>query len=312
MNFLVTGATGLLGSLLTKKLLRDGHKVFALTRRSPDDSDLPTHDALTWLSWRPEEPLDLEPTIAIDGVFHLAGETVAHRWTEETKAKILSSRVESTKQLIRSLRVLPSKPKKVIFASAVGIYGFDSPEVKSEASTSGTGFLASVVSAWEEEMKKCDFADCIAIRLGIVLSTKGGALSKILTPFKLGLGGPIGSGENFMSWIHIEDAVDLMLYYAYESKTSSVTSSVGFKVVNAVAPNPVSNKVFSQTLANELHRPCVATVPPFALKFALGEMAVETALSNLCVKPDRALADGFQFRYAEIQSALKDLIQHHN
>jgi len=299
-SILITGATGFIGQALTQSILRNGHKVIGLTRKDPNHSHLLSHPNLKWRTWDTKHPIDLDPKVRLDAVIHLAGETVAQKWSEERKDAILRSRVESTHALVESLRVLPYKPQHVLFASAIGFYGSQTSGLLDERGTKGTGFLADVVSAWEEASLACDFCPTTVLRLGVVLGHSGGMLEKLAPIFKAGLGGAVGNGKNTLSWIHLEDVLEMMAFYINKRDLSR-------KVVNAVSPNPVTNSVFSKALASALHRPCIFTVPRFIPQMMFGAMADETILSDQTVVPVQALADGFKFRFPEINEALRNI-----
>jgi uncharacterized protein (TIGR01777 family) len=247
-------------------------------------------------------PLSSAAVSGFEAVIHLAGETVAGRWTEGKKKAILESRVQGTKHLSEALAETPSRPRVFICASAIGYYGNRGDEVLTEASPSGEGFLPEVTREWESASRTVSNAGIrtVNLRLGLVLSPKGGALAKMLTPFRLGLGGKIGSGQQWWSWIHVDDIVGIV-HHALQAASLSGP-------INLVAPNPVRNAEFTSVLASVLRRPAFLHVPAFPLRMVLGEMAEETLLSSARVQPAKLLAGGYAFRFAELRTALEDLV----
>jgi len=235
---------------------------------------------------------------------HLAGEPIAQRWTEAAKKRIYDSRVEGTRRLVNALKAQSDRPGVLVCASAVGIYGSRGDEILTETSAPGTGFLPRLAEDWEQAARTAEALGIrvISLRLGVVLG-HGGALAKLLLPFRLGVGGRLGSGRQWMSWIHIDDLVNLIVF-----ALSNVTLS---GAVNAVAPHPVTNAEFTRELARALHRPAIFPVPGFALKLLFGEMA-SMLLGGQRAIPQAALAAGFQFRYSELGSALAALFGSHS
>lgn len=296
MRITLTGATGFLGSKLARKLIADGHRLHVLGRHQP--ADLPRSFS-EWKSTSEEPPA--EAFDGVDAVINLAGEPVAQRWTSEVKRRIRSSRVEGTRQIVNALSTQSRRPRVLINASAVGIYGSRGDEILTEDSDSGDDFLARVTWEWERAALLAEALGIrvVLVRTGLVLSRDAGLLKRVLPPFRFGVGGRLSSGDQWMPWIHIDDWIDLVLF-AMEHEDLRVA-------VNASAPQPVTNATFTRELAGVLHRPAIFPVPMFALKLALGEMA-DAALSSERAVPKRALAAGFQFRYAELQPALKQLI----
>ncbi len=297
MTVVITGATGFIGRRLTAALLAGGHSVRALSRRA--GGSLPQNvAAFAWDAMKEAPPR--EALEGADAVVHLAGETVAQRWTPEAKRRIRESRVGGTRRLVEALGALPARPSVFVCASATGIYGSRGGERLTESSPPASGFLAEVVKAWESE---ADAAASLGIRvvkprIGVVLAAHGGALARMLTPFRLGLGGTLGWGDQWMSWIHLDDLTAL-IRFALERPVSGV--------LNAVAPNPATNAEFTRTLAAELHRPALFPVPPFALRAAFGEMA-RVMLDSQRVYPEAALAAGFGFYYPELRRALSNIL----
>ncbi|HEY6391347.1 MAG TPA: TIGR01777 family oxidoreductase [Bryobacteraceae bacterium] len=297
MKIAISGATGFLGSLLTNRLLEDGHSVRALVRRR-DDRIRAGVQIFEWSSAQGEPPPD--SLDEIDAVIHLAGEPVARRWTPELKRLIRSSRVDSTRHLVNALSTQTRRPRVLICASAIGIYGSRGDEVLTETSAPGNDFLAGVVVDWEKsaELAEALVIRVVRLRLGVVLG-HGGALGKMLPPFRLGVGGRIGSGRQWMSWIHVEDVIRL-IQFALENDAMAGP-------VNATAPNPVTNARFTQELAGALHRPALFPVPKFALKIMFGEMAGVIIASQRAL-PAAAQRAGFDFQFAELKPALDQIL----
>jgi uncharacterized protein (TIGR01777 family) len=234
-----------------------------------------------------------------DAVVNLAGENIAQRWTTAAKRRIRESRVNGTRALVAAMRDSP--PKVLVSASAVGYYGSRGDEILTERSEAGGDFLAQVCLEWEREAREAEKLGVrvALLRFGMVLGGEGGALPRMLPPFKLGMGGRLGSGSQWMSWIHIADLCDLILFALRESAVSGA--------LNAASPNPVTNADFTRVLASVLHRPALLSVPAFALKGMLGEMA-QVLLASQRAVPDRALRAGFVFQHPEIGSALRNLL----
>ena len=297
MRLVVTGATGFIGRVLCARLLQQGHTLTLFTRVSPRDAGTA---AKRWVQWTPgalgEWGAALE---GVDGVIHLAGEPIAARkWNDIQRRRIEKSRVEGTNSLVQAIAKAEPKPTFLISASAVGYYGPRGDELITEDSPPGDDFLSAVCRAWEEEAKKAERLGLRVVRLrtGVVLGSGGGALTKMAQPFKFFVGGPLGSGRQWMSWIQLEDHVRLILQLIDNAQANGP--------VNATAPNPVRNKEFCQALGRVLRRPCWAPVPGFALRLALGEMA-EMLLTGQRVMPAAAQKLGFQFRYPNLEQALQ-------
>jgi uncharacterized protein (TIGR01777 family) len=291
---LVSGVSGPIGAALLPYLESQGARIVRLVRgpaRGPDQ-----------ISWDPLRPLAAAAVSGFEAVIHLAGETVAGRWTEAKKKAIRESRVQGTRHLADALAKTQSRPRVFICASAIGFYGNRGDEVLTEASPAGKGFLPEVTREWEAASRIAADAGIrtVNLRLGLVLSPKGGALKKMLTPFKLGLGGKIGSGQQWWSWIHVDDIVGA-LHHALQ--TDSLSGPV-----NLVAPNPVRNADFTQVLASVLRRPAFFHVPAFAARLTFGEMADELVLSSERVEPAKLRDSGYAFRFAELRLALEDLV----
>jgi len=282
VNVTITGGSGFLGTRLKQRLLEAKHTVRAVSRKSMEsglfDGDLASADA----------------------VVHLAGEPVGQRWTEAVKKRIHDSRVEGTRQLVSALSKQTQRPRVLVCASAVGYYGSRGDQILTEASSPGTDFLARVVVGWEEAAQLAEPLGLRVVRLrfGMVLG-HGGALARLLPPFRFGLGGKLGSGHQWMAWIHIEDAVNLILF--------ALDYAAIRGAVNATAPHPVTNEEFTGRLAIELHRPAIFPIPVFALKLALGEMS-EVVLASQRVLPTVAKSAGFRFQYPDLQGALANVL----
>ncbi len=296
MKILVTGSSGFIGTALVKFLTAGGHSVISLPRSN----------------FNPESPVwDMDNCIkdlAHNGekyaVVHLAGENIADgRWSEKKKNKILNSRVRGTKLLAEFFSQTERKPTVIISASAVGFYGDRGAEILDESSKRGNGFLADVCVNWEDAVNVAAEAGIRVVnaRFGIVLSSKGGALKKMLLPFKMGLGGVIGSGEQYMSWLSIDDAVAMIQYVIAND------SIHGY--VNFVTQNTINNREFTKTLGRVLNRPTIFPLPVFAARLAFGEMADELLLSSTRVFPEKLVDSGYKFQHPDLSQALEHLIE---
>lgn len=297
MNFLVTGATGFIGSRVVDRLLASGHTVHYLGRK--ESARLSGRAVFQQWDGTVEPRLRSLPRFA--GVVHLAGEPVAQRWTSEVKTRIFDSRVTATAKLVTALGRLDEKPEVLVAASAVGYYGNRGDEILTEKSPPGQGFLAEVCVAWERaalQARKAGIRVATA-RISTVLGNGGGALEKMLPPFRLGLGGKFGDGRQWMSWIHVDDLVDLLLYALYVQSASGP--------LNASAPEPVTNADFTRRLAEAVHRPALFAVPKFALRIGLGEMS-NFLFDSLRVVPEETGRIGFNFRYSTVKEALRDVL----
>jgi hypothetical protein len=281
VNVTITGASGFLGTRLTQRLQEAKHTVRAVSRKSMESGQF------------------ADDLASADAVVHLAGEPVAQRWTEAVKKRIYDSRVEGTRHLVNVLSKQSQRPRVLVCASAVGYYGSRGDQILTEASSPGADFLARVVG-WEEAAQLAESLGLRVVRLrfGMVLG-QGGALARLLPPFRFGLGGRLGSGHQWMAWIHIEDAVNLILF--------ALDYAAVRGAVNATAPHPVTNEEFTGRLAIELHRPAILPIPVFALKLAFGEMS-EVLLASQRVLPTVAKSAGFRFQYPDLQGALANVI----
>ncbi len=296
MHIAVSGSGGLIGSALVPSLAGGGHRVSRLVRGLA-----PGADAIRWDPARGVR--DAALLEALDGVVHLAGENIAAgRWTPRRKAEIRRSRVEGTRRLCEALARLVKRPKVLVSTSAIGYYGDRGDQVLQEDSPAGNDFLAGVCREWEAATEPATGAGIrvVHLRFGVVLSPAGGALRKMLTPFRMGVGGRIGSGRQFMSWIALDDVVGAIQH--------ALATEALAGVVNAVAPSPVTNAEFTRVLAHVLRRPALFPVPAFGLRLAFGEMADALLLSSQRVVPARLQASGFTFRFPELEGALLHLL----
>jgi uncharacterized protein (TIGR01777 family) len=297
MRLVVTGASGFIGTALCARLLEQGHYLTLLTRSSPPDRNSATK---RWLHWTPGALREWKSALdGIDGVINLAGEPIAgKKWTHTQRRRIEKSRIDGTSSLVQAIAEAKQKPQFLINASAIGYYGPRGDEMITEESPPGEDFLSLLCRDWEQEANKAqEFGLRVCcLRTGIVLGSSGGALRKMAEPFKYYLGGQLGSGKQWMSWIHLEDHVRLIIEVVNHTQVSGP--------VNATAPNPVPNKEFCQTLAKVMHRPCWATAPAFMLRLALGEMA-DVLLTGQRVVPAAAEKLGFKFHYANLPEALE-------
>jgi len=299
MKLIIAGGTGFIGSALCSKLIEQGHSLTLLIRLRSLTIIAPSKNSIPW---NPESAGAWEQAIdGVDGIINLAGEPIAaKRWTAAQKERIRSSRINTTRVLVSAIGKAKQKPKFLLNASAVGYYGPRGDEMTAEKDGPGNDFLARVCADWEEEAKKAESYGLRVIRLrtGIVLGKGGGALAKMILPFKLFVGGPLGTGSQWMSWIHIEDEVGLMLFLLENPNAQGA--------FNAAAPNPVTMSEFCKTLGYVLHRPSWAPVPAIALRLLLGEMA-EMLLTGQCVIPAQAQKLGYVFKYPTLFEALQSL-----
>ncbi|MGA7411794.1 MAG: TIGR01777 family oxidoreductase [Bryobacteraceae bacterium] len=300
MTYLLTGATGFIGRRLAALLLAGGHSVSYLGRKRNPSFD---SRAAFFLWENPEKTLPpLETVPRTDSVIHLAGEPVAQRWTAEAKQRIRSSRVAGTRNLVAAIGRLKHKPKVLLSASAVGYYGNRGEEVLTEASGPGSGFLADVCVEWERE---ADLAMVLGLRVvhvrtGIVLGPGGGALGKMLKPFQFGMGGKLGDGRQWMPWIHRDDLARMFQFAAENATVSGAW--------NGAAPQPVTNAIFTKTLAGVLGRPALLPAPKFAIRLAFGEMGnvLFDSIRAVPAAPEKA---GFSFEYRELEAALRAVLR---
>jgi uncharacterized protein (TIGR01777 family) len=297
MKIVVSGASGLVGTALLPALKNAGHEVYRLVRSAPNN-------AADEISWNPERAaIDAASLEGMEAAIHLAGESVSEgRWTDEKKRRIRESRSKGTRLLSETLAQLKKKPRTLLSASATGFYGNRGTEVLTEQSASGSDFLSEVCREWELATQPAAQGGIRVanLRFGVILTSKGGALKKMMTPFKLGVGGKVGSGEQYMSWITLDDAVGALLF-ALETETLRGP-------VNVVAPNAVTNLEFTKTLGKTLSRPTLFSVPSFAARLAFGEVADALLLSSARVEPSRLKEAGYQFKYPELKAALHHIV----
>ena len=293
MRVLISGSSGLIGSALSRSLVDGRHTVVRLVR-GPASGDATT------VSWDPErQTIDRSGLEGCDAVVHLAGEPLLGRWTADKKRRIADSRVRGTKLIAEALASLTRRPGVLVCASAAGYYGNRGDEMLTEESTPGRGFLAEVVRAWESAADPARQVGIrvVHVRTGLVLARGGGLLKVLLLPFQLGLGGPIGSGRSYWSWIALED---LIAAYRFAIARESISGAI-----NAAAPNPVTNREFARTLGAVLGRPAVLPVPPVALRFVFGREAADDMLSGFRLQPTRLQAAGFRFQFPDLEPALR-------
>lgn len=288
----VTGASGLVGSTLVPILTTGGHEVIRLTRSQSSASNVRT--------WDPSAAT-LDPTLFEDchAVIHLAGESVMGRWTDDKKQRIRDSRIGPTTALAKTLAQIPDGPTTLVVASAVGIYGNRGDESLDEESSLGSGFLADVAREWEAATEVAREAGIrvVHVRLGIVISREGGALANMLLPFQVGAGGVVGSGEQYWSWIAIDDAASIFAWAALDESVEGA--------VNATAPRPTTNREFTKTLAGVLHRPSLIPIPKFGVKLVFGEMGEAILLDSTRAVPKRTQELGYRFRFDDLEEALR-------
>lgn len=292
MKIAIAGASGLVGTALIPVLEMQGHAITRLVRQTPRAGEI---------EWHPNQDEVSAASIEVfDIIINFAGENIAGgRWTDEQKRKIRDSRVNGTHLLSEAIAKMERKPRAFICASATGIYGDRDNEILDEQSESGGGFLAGVCREWE---KACDLAvragvRVVNLRFGPILAREGGMLAKLLTPFKMGMGGKVGSGKQFISWVSMEDAVNAVV--------SAINDESIRGPLNVVSPNPVTNEEFTKTLGHVLNRPTALAMPAFAARLAFGEMADEMLLVSQRVMPRKLSASGFQFMYPELEAAFR-------
>ena len=295
MRVLITGSSGMIGAALAESLVANGHEVIRLRRQKlTDDSPM----------WDPENGvIDLADVRDINAVVHLAGENVAKgRWTSQKKGRILHSRVMGTKLLADYFSAADYKPDIFVSASAIGVYGNRGDELVDETSEPGSGFMADVCKQWEAATASASDAGIRVAhaRIGVVLSTRGGALKTMLLPFKLGLGGVLGTGKQFMSWVSLDDVVGMIQFLIAHNSLQGP--------VNLVAPNAVSNREFTKTLGRALHRPTIFPLPAFVARMAFGEMADELLLASTRVLPKKLIDSGYQFLHPELEEAFEQML----
>jgi uncharacterized protein (TIGR01777 family) len=302
VKVLVAGASGFIGSALCDELLVRGDTVVGLTR-DPQRARR-TNPSVTWHAWQPT--LERPPADAfegVDGVINLLGEKIDQRWTEEAKERILESRRKGTHNLVGAISGLDRKPRVLVNQSAIGFYGDRGASLVDESSEPGTGFDAEVVREWEKAAHEVEATGVrlVIVRTGHVLDPRGGMLRQLLTPFRLGVGGPLAGGAQYMSWIHIDDEVGILLWALQNERVSGV--------VNATAPNPVTNRELSKALGRALRRPAVVPVPGVTLDLMYGREFGKVLRGGQRVMPRRAGDLGYEFRHPRLDEALANLLQ---
>ena len=294
-RILVSGVSGPIGAALLPSLKAGGYEITRLVRGPAAGKDQ--------IAWDPGKPIAPESVSGFDAVVHLAGESIVGRWTDEKKRKIRDSRVAGTSTLAQALAQAKAKPQVFVCSSAIGYYGDRGNEVLNERSAPGSGFLPDVCREWEAATQAAARAGIrtVQIRTGIVLSPKGGALGKMLTPFKMGVGGKIGNGQQWMSWIDVQDMIGAIHHI--------VKNELLQGPVNMVAPHPVTNAEFTKTLASGLSRPAIFPVPGFVVKLAFGEMGETVLLGSQRVEPAQLVASGYPFRFSDLRVSLENTLK---
>lgn len=301
MRALVTGASGFIGSALCDALLARGDEVVGLTRDPTKARG--TNPTVTWHAWEPtlERP-PAEAFEGVDGVVNLLGEKIDQRWTDDSKRRIMESRRTGTHNLAQAIAALERKPKVLVNQSAIGFYGDRGEAWVDESSDPGEGYDSEVVREWEKAAREVESTGIrlVIVRTGHVLDPSGGLLKELLTPFKLGVGGPIAGGDQYMSWIHIDDEIGILLWALDSEKVSGV--------VNSTAPNPATNRDFSKAIGRAVGRPAVVPVPGFALDLKFGREFGKVLRGGQRVMPRRALDLGYEFQYPDLDGALGELL----
>ncbi|PYY07688.1 MAG: TIGR01777 family protein [Acidobacteria bacterium] len=293
-RILVSGVSGPLGAALLPSLRDRGYRVVRLVRGADSDDEQ--------ISWEPAKPLPVESVSGFDIVIHLAGESIVGRWTAAKKARIRDSRLLGTRNLAEALSRAAERPWVLITASAIGYYGNRGDEVLREDSSPGRDFLAELCRQWEEATQPSAQADIRTanLRIGLILSLAGGALPRMLIPFRMGVGGKIGQGRQWWSWVDVNDVVGAIHHVI---KADSLQGPI-----NVVAPRPVTNAEFTKTLAEVLDRPAIFPMPAFAARLAFGEMADELLLASQRVEPAKLISSGYPFQHSELRKALEDIL----
>lgn len=302
MRVTVTGATGLIGRTLVRRLRERGDDVTVLTRDAAKARER-LGDDISAVVWDPDGgPAPSAALAGRDGVVHLAGENLAQRWTRAAKRRIVASRDLGTRNLVTGMSAADPRPRVLVSSSGVGYYGPRGDEPLAEDAPAGDDFLAGVVAVWEREADRATEAGVrvVKLRTGVVLDAHGGALSKMLPAFKAGVGGPVAGGRQFLAWIHLDDIVSMIVEALDDDRWSGA--------INATAPQPTSNADFSKALGRALHRPAVAPVPALAMRALYGEMADLIVYGQRAV-PRRALELGFSFRHPGLDEALRSAVR---
>jgi uncharacterized protein len=301
MRVLVSGASGMIGSALSDALLARGDEVVGLTR-DPDRARN-TNPTVTWFAWQPtlERP-PAEAFEGIDAVVNLVGESINQRWSEDAKRRITDSRVSATHNLVQAIAALEAMPRVLVSQSVVGYYGDRGDAIVDESTPSGSGFTAEVPVEWEKAAHQADDLPIrlVVVRSAPVLEPNTGLLKELRLPFKLGLGGPIAGGGQYLPWIHIDDEVKFLLWALDDERVSGT--------LNAAAPDQVTNREFTKALGRVFRRPAVMPVPAFAVSMMRGRELAETVKEGQRVVPRRALDLGFEFRHPDLEPALRDLL----
>lgn len=294
MNIAITGSSGLIGSYLTRRFKADGHHVIPIIRvGSPMRED--------GIFWDPETGwLDIDPAAGYDAIIHLAGENIAHRWSNGKKFNIYHSRVEATHLLCKTLAIFP--PKLFICASAVGFYGSRGETILDETSPPGQGFITNLCVDWEAAAQEiAEHSRVVSLRFGMILSKDGGALKKLICEFKLGAGGPFGNGQQYYSWVTLEDTARAIEFIIENSDISGA--------VNLTSPEPVTNASFASTLAQALGKPNRIHIPEALLKISYGQFATEVLLASARVYPEKLLRHNFEFKHPNLEKALEEILK---
>ena len=299
MKIVVAGGSGFIGEPLVRRLVRRGDDVSVLSR---NPAKVRAGRGVQWDGGKSTGAWTSDLADA-DAVINLAGESIAEgRWTEERKKKLIESRLDATNAIVETLKKAPSRKRALINASAVGYYGFDLDEELDEKSPKGRGFLADLVEEWERAASAAQpAARVVILRFGVVLGSGGGALQKMIVPFRFGAGGPVGSGNQWMSWIDRDDLLDQMIWSLDHEDVRGV--------YNSTAPEPARNRDFAKQLGKAMHRPSILPAPAFALRLMFGEMADEALLGGQRVMPRRAQSEGFRFAYPAVESALRHALR---
>ena len=294
-RILVSGVSGPIGAVLLPSLKATGASITRLVRHPATENDE--------ISWDPSRPLSPDSVSGFDAVIHLAGESIVGRWTEAKKRRILDSRTQGTSHLAEAVAKAPQPPRVFISASAVGFYGNRGDEILREDSPSGEGFAAEICRQWEAAAQPAARAGIrtAQLRIGVVMSADGGALPKMLPAFRLGLGGRLGDGRQWWTWVSVRDVVGA-IHHVLENESLSGP-------VNTVSPNPVTNAQFTSTLASVLKRPAIFPMPAFAVRLVFGEMGEELFLGSQRVEPAKLTATGYQFQHPDLRNTLKEILQ---